>query len=119
MLEIEDTGILELDRESIRFTDIMRDLLTLSPNKKELMVSLILCAKKCFAIEEKYMDRCEYPNFDEHKIQHIGYIERLELIKERSGMDLIIGIRKLIFDWVACHLCCEDRDFAFFVKRKN
>ena len=70
-----------------------------------------------FSREEKAMKAAEYPNFDEHKLEHDNFILWLEMVKSTFGSEpesafyLIDSITNFLKDWLTKHILHADMQY--------
>jgi hemerythrin-like metal-binding protein len=73
-----------------------------------------------FSTEEKYMKKFDYPEFNNHKLEHDKFIESVLNFEERykSGKLLLsIEITSFIKDWITNHIMGTDKRYSdYFIK---
>ena len=81
-------------------------------------------AKTHFRDEEKYMQSINYPEYNQQKQMHEGFINRLaELRKEYetagANITVIIGANQFILDWLTNHISNADKKIGDYVRKLN
>lgn len=78
-------------------------------------------AKYHFETEEKYFDKFEYPESDEHKSRHDhyetsikGFRKRLETLNDSDLIDFMYEILDYLQDWWIGHILHEDMKYSEF-----
>jgi len=76
-----------------------------------------------FAEEEKYMQKFNYPDYDNHKAQHAKFISDFGLLKDKfdtqgAGINLVLVTNKTIVDWLVNHINNTDKALGAFLKDK-
>lgn len=72
-----------------------------------------------FSVEERYMIRFDYPDFEHHKAQHTIFmknfmdlkneLEKLEGGKKRSLCELSVSTNHVVVDWILDHIAHVDK----------
>ncbi|NLJ59043.1 MAG: hemerythrin family protein [Tissierellia bacterium] len=80
--------------------------------------------KTHFRDEEKYMQSINYPEYNQQKQMHEGFINRLaELRKEYetagANITVIIGANQFILDWLTNHISNADKKIGDYVRKLN
>lgn len=70
--------------------------------------------------EEKYMEKSNYPQIEEHKTDHLNFCEEIEALDKLHSMDLLQAqnLLNVICDWIINHICFTDKDFSDFYNKK-
>lgn len=74
------------------------------------------------AIEECYMDELNYPDAEEHKKEHLHFVNLLDEIEHRSTPMGFSESAALCFDlneWFARHISTTDRVLAAFIQQQE
>lgn len=74
-----------------------------------------------FNVEEKYMQRYNYPDYSDHYKQHREFNNRLKMHEDQyavhgAGRGLAIKIERELWDWYKTHICNYDKKLAVFLK---
>lgn len=74
-----------------------------------------------FALEELYMKRYHYPAYPAHKAEHTAFIGDLyDLHEELDGggatLELAARLAARVGDWLADHICRQDKALAAFLR---
>ena len=72
-----------------------------------------------FNMEEQMQTENRYPQYEEHRQEHLGFIARLEeLKKDAQKNNLLLSLKTLDFlkDWTISHILGTDKDFAAYLK---
>lgn len=77
--------------------------------------------KTHFKDEEKYMLSIKYPEYNQQKQMHEGFIKKLtELRKEYesagANITVIIGANQFILDWLTNHISKADKKIGDYVR---
>ena len=76
-----------------------------------------------FTFEEGMMKTNDYPNFNEHKVQHDAFIDKIKSIKSEEvdmrqrkvAMDLIV----FVANWIEKHILVTDMQYKEFLNEKG
>lgn len=85
-----------------------------------ILDGLLAYTKRHFAAEEAAMERCGYPNFERHCIEHKALTERVRLFASEYALgDALITIDVLYFlrDWLENHILRSDRAYTKYLQR--
>lgn len=74
-----------------------------------------------FGMEETLMEKHKYPDYADHKAQHLQFVNNLERIKQdykrhQRQFYLIMEIQNSTFDWVIRHIKQYDKKLGIFLK---
>jgi len=77
-----------------------------------------------FSTEEKMMVLAEYPGYEEHKAQHLWFMNEVnELIKEYiiNGVSdkLLTDIQRVLIDWLVGHITGTDKKLGAYLMQKG
>ena len=88
-------------------------------SKKEKMLELITALKNYtvfhFSTEEKYMKEFKFAGYDNHKLEHDKFIEKVLDFEERYKNDkllLSIEITNFIKNWITTHIMGTDKYYS-------
>jgi hemerythrin len=76
-----------------------------------------------FGTEERMMKKHEYPKFDEHKAQHVAFIEDVSKLKDEfaqggAAVSLVVRTNAAVVDWLLQHIRKTDKLMGAFLKTK-
>jgi hemerythrin len=123
------TGVGEIDeqhKELFGRVNSLLDACKAGKGKEEVEKTLDFLSSyvlEHFGTEEQMMRKHEYPNFDEHKVQHEAFIAdvaklREELSQGGAGVALIIRTNAAVVDWLLKHIRKTDKLMGGFLKSK-
>jgi len=76
-----------------------------------------------FNYEEKLMEEYGFPGLDEHKIEHMFLIKKLERMKDKdidaNQEDALINLVTFVSDWISGHILKTDMGYKDFFKEKG
>jgi len=70
-----------------------------------------------FQTEEKYMQKFNYPEFEQHKKEHDKFVEKVKKSYEdikSNRISLTITILKFLSDWITNHIQGTDKKYSQF-----
>lgn len=76
-----------------------------------------------FCYEEALQTKLSYPDHDSHRLQHLGFIKRLqELKKQLPGEETpevhhLIATNSLLLDWLIKHIAGADKQFGNYLAK--
>lgn len=90
----------------------------------EMLEFLDQYTKQHFQSEEAYMRSIGYPEYENQKKLHAGFIAALERLKkeyQESGGNilLILNANQMVVDWLLKHISVEDKKIGVFSKNLN
>mgnify|MGYP000967713918 CR=1 FL=1 len=90
----------------------------------EMLEFLDSYTKQHFRDEEAYMRSINYPEYDNQKKLHDGFIAALGRLKteyEASGGNIlvILNANQMVVDWLTKHISVEDKKIGAFVNGKK
>lgn len=119
------TGIEEIDKQHAVLFDIADRTYYLlkdefSIDKYDKIVQLITELKDYtafhFNFEEKYMESINYKRMFTQKIEHEGFIKKLDDVNlnkiDEDQEEYILGILQFLNDWLANHICHLDKQIG-------
>ena len=74
-----------------------------------------------FDMEERLMEKYDYPDLKEHKVEHEKIrLHFYELKKEHSDNKLLLAnkFKEFIQEWFEGHIVSHDKNFSYFLKDK-
>lgn len=72
-----------------------------------------------FQMEEEMQSKYRFPNLNEHKEEHAGFVAKLnELKKDSEKKNLLLSLKTLDFlkDWTITHILGSDQEFADYLR---
>ena len=75
-----------------------------------------------FALEERLMEECKYPELDEHKGFHIDLIDQAVALRAKldvGGVASSFELLHVLRVWLIRHICEADRRFGEFYARQT
>jgi hemerythrin len=119
------TGIAVIDAQHRQLFATCKDFdQTVNQNPDPAQVQNLLdilhyYAIRHFAMEEKYMKECNYPEFDAHRKIHLSFTDNFSLLATEfkdSGLtsSLVERLKKDLSDWIVAHICGIDQEFAAY-----
>jgi hemerythrin len=77
-----------------------------------------------FSTEEKYMQEYDYPETQNHKLQHVSFIKTFKDFQKEYGKtgatkNFAIRIECELWEWYKNHISSSDKKFGEFLKIKN
>ncbi len=103
--------------------DFYQDIYTKSPREKirETVKGLKDYTALHFSTEEKYMQKFDYPEYENHKQEHDHFVQRVLDYEERlnDGKFIVsIEITNFIKDWIQNHIKGTDQKYTeYFIER--
>jgi hemerythrin len=100
---------------------MINDLHDAMKNAKSREVSLEIINKMAeytkfhFSTEEKYMKRFAYPDYEEHKMEHEKFVEKVLAFKknyEEGKAGVSYDILNFLKDWLVGHIQGTDNKYA-------
>lgn len=73
-----------------------------------------------FGMEEKMQVDNRYPMYEEHRKEHLGFIEQLEVFKKDANKNnLLLSLKTTDFlkDWTINHILGTDKEFAKYLMK--
>ncbi len=76
-----------------------------------------------FSMEEEYMMKYKYPNYDSHKAEHMSFLKSFTFLKKmakESGITsmIILAIQNQVVDWLVKHIKSADKEMAVFLRER-
>ncbi len=71
-----------------------------------------------FSTEEQYMIQYNYPEYLEHKVEHVRFVQRVLDFENRyknGKLILTLEITNFIKKWVANHIITTDKKYSDFL----
>lgn len=80
---------------------------------RELLHGFFAYMQKHFSEEEEYMQTINYPKLEEHRIQHQGIIDSLNIIIKKSHdlKEIREAMRMMVREWLVEHIMQHDMEY--------
>ncbi|MCK9363574.1 MAG: bacteriohemerythrin [Syntrophales bacterium] len=88
----------------------------------KIVNSLISYAAIHFKTEEKYFAQFGYPDTDNHKKEHVAFVQKVADFKdgfEKRKLSLTIEVMNFLSDWLKNHIMKTDKKYAQFFNEKG
>jgi hemerythrin len=118
--ETLSVGVREIDAQHQRLLALINDLHeAMKEGKSREMLGQVVSrlkdyARTHFSTEEKFMRQTAFPGFEEHRIQHDKFIEKVldfEL-EMNEGRTSPLEVARFLMDWYIRHVKGTDRLYA-------
>ncbi len=86
----------------------------------ETLTQLIDYTKTHFRREEMYFSTTNYPGFQEHKLQHELFIEKIVNLKKQfdnGEQQISVELIKFLSDWLINHILISDKKYMIHLKK--
>jgi hemerythrin len=86
----------------------------------ETLTQLIDYTKTHFRREEMYFSTTNYPDFQEHKLQHEEFIEKVINLKKQfdnGEQQISVELIKFLSDWLINHILISDKKYMAHLKK--
>ena len=124
--EIYSVGIKEIDNQHKGLVILINELFTLIMDGKateslnEILGHLTDYTKMHFSVEEILMRKSAYPRLDEHKIEHVKFVEKLESLKsdcDSKKATVTLEILNFLKHWIVNHILVSDMQYVPFTSK--
>ena len=114
-------GINEIDNQHKGLVILINELFNLmskgkaKDNLKEILDHITDYTKKHFLAEETMLIKYAYPDFEQHKLEHIKFVEQLNNLKSDfySGkVTISIEILNFLKNWLINHIMHTDKKYS-------
>lgn len=134
-----ETNISEIDTQHRKLFELLNNLETLYLKNKGKLTENTKEIKKAisdleqytlshFLIEERIMEDNDYPNLEDHKIQHNKFTEKINdlknklfhdgILEDESKLDSFLeDLVKYLKLWVSNHITIQDMDYKPYIRR--
>ncbi len=122
-------GIDVIDRQHRRLVDLIRSLHEDILDKRhtrestaEVLEELFLYAAIHFREEERLMEECGYPDIDNHRQEHVFFLNKIKDLdmKFRSGSVTVnMELMDFMKTWLQYHIKVTDRRYLTCMNRQN
>jgi diguanylate cyclase (GGDEF)-like protein/hemerythrin-like metal-binding protein/PAS domain S-box-containing protein len=86
---------------------------------KNLFAALLAFTATHFATEEALMERHDYPQFEEHKKQHVHLVHELQEIAAEFNQGAELRLLQSIKDWLLGHIQNADKPLGVYLTSSN
>ena len=123
-----EIGIKSIDDQHRQLINIINELhLAVEQNKgNETIIHMIdklhQYADSHFRDEEAILEKHEYPDLEDHVLEHEEFIAKLDELKSKylsSKEALTIHLRNYILAWFYHHIKINDMEYRRFLEQKN
>ena len=122
---IYSVNVRELDDQHKKLFDILNRVFEIKNVEdggglESILEELEEYANYHFSMEEKYFDKFNYPEKDQHKKMHEFYVEKIREIK-KAGLneEAIIELRIFLKDWWLRHIQNVDQRYSDFFNQNH
>lgn len=120
-------GLAEIDDQHKSLLELINKIWQAIVSRSETAVVLALVEElerytlAHFAAEETFMRVTHYPAFEEHKLAHQKFVERVAAEKKRAieSGSLSIDLLHFLRDWLVDHILVADKAYADFTQQGN
>jgi hemerythrin len=118
----------EIDDQHKKLVSMINELHDAMMHAKSKEVSLDIINKMAdytkyhFSVEEKYMKKFDYPDYNVHKLLHDQFIQKVTVFKREyeSGKNgLNFEILNFLKDWLVSHIQGSDKKYVPFFKENG
>lgn len=115
------TGISIIDKQHMQLVDTLNVLVDAIDSESrhgqiyDIILQLKDYAKYHFSTEEKLMQEYNYPAYDEHRMEHVTFVDQITLF----DLDTILATDGLVWEvlhflrqWLTTHILVVDKQFA-------
>lgn len=122
-----ETGVAAVDTEHRKLVELIEAMHTSIRDKEpketvaQVIKELVEYTQDHFKNEETLMQNVQYPEIDEHKVEHQILIEEVAVYKERL-LDSFPEVRqdfyRFLREWLINHILESDKKFGAYVSDK-
>lgn len=121
-------GVSLFDDEHHEMMDLLNEMrMKISEGDSEIEITeafkaFVECGVTHFAHEEELMDEWEYPERNEHKIEHDDLLRKVHEIYEQyedGKKAYSLELVRYLYDWMILHLKKTDRKYVAFFESKG
>ena len=88
----------------------------------KVLINLTEYTKEHFSAEEAFLILNKYPQLQEHRIEHLLFINKLNSFKlklDKGDLHLSGEVIEFLKTWFIDHICTSDKKYAEFIKYKS
>ena len=113
-------GIKEIDNQHKKFLELVNKLHTAVKEKKsrevegKIIDGLIEYAFYHFTLEERYLDRSNYPHTEQHKKEHEEFVDKIIKMKknhEKNKLSVTVEMINFMNNWWINHVWNSDKKY--------
>ena len=113
--------VTEIDRQHQKLVSMINELSDAMKQGKgkeilcKIINGLIRYTATHFNTEEKYFDRFRYPEADNHKKEHVAFVQKVSDFKsgfEEGKLTLTIDVMNFLSDWLRKHIKGADKLYS-------
>ncbi len=123
------TGVGEIDKqhkELFRRIDNLLNACTRGKGRDEVMKVILFLddyVTTHFSAEEKFMKKYDYSGYENHKAQHLEFMQnfselKAQFDKEGTGVHLVVNTNYMVVEWLQNHIRKLDKALGAFLKTK-
>ena len=119
--------IQSIDKQHMKLIDMINDFYeninsrSNGENISKLIKGMREYTQIHFSSEEREMVKYSYPNYEEHKLEHIIFIEKVMAVEEKIKIGKLIvsfEITGFLKDWLKNHILHTDKQYSnFFIEK--
>ena len=86
----------------------------------ETLSKLIDYTKTHFRREEMYFSTTNYPDYQEHKLQHELFVEKIVNLKiqfDNGDQQISVELIKFLSEWLVNHIIISDKRYMVYLKK--
>lgn len=116
-------NVMEIDLQHQKLFDLINSLYesmkkgTGKETLPKIIAELFQYVEKHFSTEEKYFDKFNYPESENHKIEHYNFLKKISEFKksyEENQIGLTIDIIIFLQEWLIRHIKVVDKKYSAF-----
>ena len=120
--------VAEIDRQHQKLISMINELNDAMKQGKgkdilgKIVNGLISYTATHFKTEENYFERFGYPDADQHKKEHIAFVQKVSDFKngfEKGKLSLSIEVMNFLSDWLQNHIKGTDKKYSQFFNGKG
>lgn len=121
-------GVREFDNHHKKLVSLTNDLhesMKVGKSKEilsDIIKELVDYTAKHFAAEEKYMQQYNYPDMQQHKVEHEKFVAKvIEFQKgyEAGKVLLTMEVNSFLKDWLLNHILKTDKEYGQYFNEKG
>lgn len=117
-----------IDEQHKKFLEIINELKVIineddcAEKASKIFFQIAYLIDHYFIKEEIYFKDCKYPNFEQHKISHNQFIDKIIQFQkdlENNKKDICLDLYKYLENWFDEHILKYDKDAVEFLKKSG